>query len=317
MSIHLGLELALPPPTSLSDIELAMIDEEPERLLPQNQDSNYGLMRKLFCDQLMQAKTQIELLYNERWVDTSSVYLPWHEYQVGLPDNPNLSLALRRTLVKLRYMRGPWTTTFRQAIVEYFINLALTPGLPATFGTQGLNLANGVPLYSGIGGLAPASTYYTIADNIPGFAYSVYVDQSIGVDINRLSRELTRVTPAGINATVAYRTFNVVYATASVSGSIIRKTSGISGAVSATAFVGASIRRISRVTPGGISASATVAGTVTKHGQVSSHVNANAVVTGWVATAHWAYSAWQGPVMSGDTYTYYGGNPDAGAVEYP
>jgi hypothetical protein len=54
----------------------------------------------------------------------------------------------------------------------------------------------GVTLYSGA---SSAAGLYSITENVEDFGYTVSIDSSVGVNILVLTRELERITPAGIH----------------------------------------------------------------------------------------------------------------------
>lgn len=198
----MGTQPAVPPLAPLTPIEQAYIDESPANLFPENQDSNFGLKRKNFCDVLDNVSSQLDLLYNERWPNTSSDFISYHENQAGVPVNPPiLTLAQRQQLVEIRYLLGPFTPLLRNAIIEYFISLVEVPGSPPAFLTSGVSLAGGIPLFASAG---PLTMYYVVVEDVENFSYAVYIDSSVNFDLVGLSRELTRITPAGIT----FKVFN-------------------------------------------------------------------------------------------------------------
>lgn len=209
----------------LSEIEQSFIDESPPGLFPQNFDSNFGVFRKTFCDELADASNQIDLLYNERWPNTSTEFFNFHEEQAGLPlAPPSLNLRQRQELVALRNQRGPFTPQLRNSFIEFFINVQLVPGSPVIFGVLGKPIGSGLPLFSGLSG--DVELYYTVVENITSFSYDVYIDQAVGLDTVGLTRELTRITPAGISFTInlVHDPFMAKTGTLTVSGNEITDT---------------------------------------------------------------------------------------------
>lgn len=187
---------------SYSIIERAFISEEPSGLWPPNQNSVHGFHRKVFCDVLMKIALQLDLLLNEKFLDTTNEFLEAHEEELGLTLNPaNVTLAQRRSALQARRKRGPFTNSLRRQVIESFIQGALTGGTPATFGTAGIKIGvSGIPLYSGLSG--SASNFYTIVENVGAFSYQVIIDSRVTPDLTGLTRELTRITPAGISFTL-------------------------------------------------------------------------------------------------------------------
>ena len=191
----------LPAPTNLTDQELNFLDDSPPNLFAENQDSNFGAFRKVFSDQMKMVADQIQTLYTERFVFTASQTLDQWEEEVGLPINPgSLSVQQRRARILARRQKGPFTRTRRQQVVETY--------LLSTFGqTTQLTLLGaaitpaGLPLYSDATSLVGL---YTITEDISNFSYTVTINSSAQIDQAGLLRELSKITPAGINFTVTY-----------------------------------------------------------------------------------------------------------------
>lgn len=189
--------IILPPETPYSDVEKSYISEQPANLFPTNQDSIFGTHRKVFCDEMEKIVEQIQLLYNERFPDTTLQYLTNWEEDLGLPVNsPAQSIQQRQQAVRARIKRGRFTRTLRRETVEGYI--LATFGEPARFSTTGIPITvPGIPLHSGIEGIDP-TPYYTITETITNYYYQVLIDSIIDIDLPALDRELKRITPAGI-----------------------------------------------------------------------------------------------------------------------
>jgi hypothetical protein len=190
----------LPAEGEFTEAELNFMEESPPGLFPENQDSNFGLIiRKIFTDQMQLVADQQTTLYNERFVDTSEEFLDEHERSYGLPVAPvGRTLQERRTDVMLRIQVGPFTRTRRQMIVEQFITA--TFGNPLQLTPDGIPLvAGGVPLFSEASSL---TGLYAIVEDIPDFSYEVRIKDTVTPDVVGLTRELNRITPAGISFTV-------------------------------------------------------------------------------------------------------------------
>lgn len=149
---------------AFSDPEFAYIEESPPGLYPENQDSNFGLFRKLFTDQVQVLISQQSSIYNERFVDSSVDFIDEWEREVGLPVAPTGStLAQRRQFVLNRLRKGPFTRARRREIVESFINATFGP--PVELGVAGVAIdPAGIPLYAEAASL---STLYSIRENGP------------------------------------------------------------------------------------------------------------------------------------------------------
>ena len=108
----------LPSPVAWTETELNYADEEPPGFFPDNQDSNWGYLRKIFTDQMQKVIAQMDMLYTERFVVNSTQLLQLWEEEVGLPVNPALAtIAQRRTNILNRLRVGPFTRERREAVV--------------------------------------------------------------------------------------------------------------------------------------------------------------------------------------------------------
>lgn len=187
----------LPVEAALSETERLFISEEPPNLFPGNQNSNWGLIRKIITDQVEIARGYLDDLHNEMFVETSSGLLPDWETQQGLPVSTNLDDAHRRTAIASRVIQTPFTRTRRKNIVERFIND--TFGTPASFSSGGISLSGGIALHSEFGDV---SSLYHIVENVENFSYEVQISNSVDPDLVGLERELLWFTPAHISFTI-------------------------------------------------------------------------------------------------------------------
>lgn len=189
---------SIPPEEPLSDAEANFLDESPPGFFPENQDSNVGLLRKLFSDKTQEAADQLTTIYSELFVESAVTFLEDWEYELGLPVAPaGLQTLDRRTRLLGRVRKGPFTRTRRAKIVEEYIQA--TFGATLTFGPSGLTIGAGLTLHDESGDVA---SLYDITENISGFSYTVTIDTSITVDLAGLTRELDRITPAHINYSI-------------------------------------------------------------------------------------------------------------------
>lgn len=187
----------IPAETFYTDIERDVIENEPPGMFPEDQNSYWGQMRKLFSD-YMQANA-VDLFtawYNNldpRNVDANDIN-EW-EARVGVPGNRSaLALTARRTFVQNRLVVGAFGRPLINAIIENFITA--TFGASTSFGTGGITLdSGGVSLLSGLGG--DPKTMYRVYFDYMNHAYYVRVLNTVGVDLGGLTRELQRITPAG------------------------------------------------------------------------------------------------------------------------
>jgi hypothetical protein len=189
----------LPAEVQFSDQELNFMDESPPGLFPENQNSNFGfLIRKIFSDQLKLVAGQQDTLYKERFVSTSTEFLDVWEHDVGLPVNPaGKTIDQRRAEVINRLTKGPFTRPRRAALIEKYVTA--TFGVVPQLSVVGLSIGSGIVLHSGVNSLTGT---YNIVENITDFSYQVRIRQDITVDTTSMLRELTRLTPSGINFTI-------------------------------------------------------------------------------------------------------------------
>lgn len=183
----------LPLPVPLSPFEVAYIDESPPGFWPQNQDSNFGVHRKVFCDQLVNVANQLQLLINESFPGTSTQFLAFWEFMLGLPLAPvGFTLFHRQQIVQSRFIRGPFTHTMLRAVIEPFIIATFGPAISIGVG---IPIGAGLPLYSGVSG--DVRQYYTIVDSPTNFTYWIFIDSRVTVDSTYFAQELNRINPAG------------------------------------------------------------------------------------------------------------------------
>jgi len=191
----------LPAEVRFTDAELIFLDESPPGLFPENQNSNFGfVIRKVFSDKTQNISDWQDTIYNERFVNTSTTFLDQWELELGLPANPTgVSISLRRASVLARIQRGPFTRARRNALIESFITT--TFGTATQFTPAGVPFdASGVTLYGESGALG---SLYNVVESPSTFSYVVNVAASNVPDIAALTRELKRITPAGISFTIA------------------------------------------------------------------------------------------------------------------
>lgn len=181
----------LGPEGTYTDVERVFISEQPRNLFPTNQNSNYGVLRKVITDQFQEAVDDTTALFNESFVETASVYLGRWEDEAGLPVAPaGLSDASRRVRIASRRKTGAFTRERRNAIIERFISDTFGPPIEIT--SEGIALVeDGVPLYSEADSIVGT---YRVYEN--GRAYEVMIREDVTPDIPALTRELEWMTPA-------------------------------------------------------------------------------------------------------------------------
>jgi hypothetical protein len=188
----------LPAEKVFTEAELIFMDESPPGLFPENQDSNFGfVIRKIFSDLAQDCSDWQTTLYNERFVETALQFLDQWEIDVGLPANPvGISISQQRVAVLARLQRGPFTRARRNALIESYIST--TFGSPIQLVPEGVPFDD-IPIF---GEVADMSSLYLVVENIPGFSYLVWISNTNTPDLASLTRELKRITPAGISFTI-------------------------------------------------------------------------------------------------------------------
>lgn len=188
----------IPVPTSYSEIELAYIEEEPPGLWPSNQDSNFGIHRKVFCDELTIVADQLDVILSEFFISTSTEFLANHEDELGLPINPaGRTLEERRGIALSRMKRGPFTHSLIASIVKSYISVTFGPSI--IFNTLGVPIGSGIPLFSPTGDV---SQLFRVYFDIQNFTYEVRISADAAIDTESLTRELDRITPSAITYSI-------------------------------------------------------------------------------------------------------------------
>jgi len=193
------LQPTLPAEVTFTIAELNFLDESPPGLFPENQNSNFGFKRKIFCDQIQDGIDQLNLIYSERFVQTAVTFLDEWEYSTGIPIAPTgISDEQRRANILSILRKGPFTRIVRKKIIESYINVA--------FGTPILLLPPGHPLDPGGSPLLIEQTalenLYRAYEDIQRFRYLVKIDSDAGIDQAALQIALHRITPGGISFTI-------------------------------------------------------------------------------------------------------------------
>lgn len=190
----------LPPEGQFSEIEQLFIEESPPGLWPENQDSNFGQVRRIITIPMQEAADEMTALNAEQFVETSVDDLQLHEAEAGLPaGNVNKSVEQRRADLLARKKKGAFTRGRRDEIIEAFISA--TFGTSLAFGSGGIPLdAGGAALYSDATGAY--DDLYRVYEDVGNFSYEVWIRDDVDPDLVGLERELARITPAGISFTI-------------------------------------------------------------------------------------------------------------------
>lgn len=183
----------LPAEVAYSDVELDLIDIEPPGLLPTDQVSYWGQLRKVLADYTQaNAVDLFTQWYNNldpRVVDANDI-AEW-EYMLDVPNGTALSLAARRNRILSRLYKGAFTRTIRNQIIESYI--AATFGAAVSFDPFGVAIdSSGIPLFSGASSLVGS---YRVYEDIRGYSFAVWIRSDITPDINGLTRDLARISP--------------------------------------------------------------------------------------------------------------------------
>lgn len=200
----------LPAETTYSDIERNLIENEPPGMFPEDQNSYWGQMRKVFADYLQaNAVDLFTAWYNNldpRNVDANDI-AEW-EQRVGVPgDRSGLTLVARRTFVQNRLVVGGFSRKLINQIIEGFITA--TFGTSTSFDPTGISIdAGGITLFSGVTG--DPKTMYRVYFDYMNRTYYVRILNTLGEDLSGLTRELKRITPAGWTLNIS-EVANVLY----------------------------------------------------------------------------------------------------------
>lgn len=195
--------LNIPAPVIPTDIEQNFIENEPPGLFPMDQDSVWGQMRKLFADDMQSLADQLEQWWaNLDPLQSDDADLTNWEEMLGIPWAANgRTSEQRKSFVVSRRVRGPFTNTRRNTIVESFIAATFNP--PIEFTADGVSFGTGVDSGIPFGSeLASLVGTYSIYQDVRNFLYKVWITSNAAVDIAGLQRELLRITPAGITFTI-------------------------------------------------------------------------------------------------------------------
>lgn len=193
----------LPAEGAYSDAELLFISEEPRNLFPPNQNSNWGLLRRVLTDKSQEVNDLLTDLYNQMFYSTATGatgYLGRWEDEVGVPKAPTGYTDMqRRVWVGLNKKRGLFTESLVNSVIESMLGVAAS-GPPIELGVGGAALsAGGSPLY-GEGGTVQQQ--YRVYYNPRTYSYEVWIVSSSTPDLVSLTRKLTRITPAGMSYTI-------------------------------------------------------------------------------------------------------------------
>ena len=196
-------------PPQVSEAEFNFMEDSPPEFFPDNPESNFGLKRRLWTTQMQEIIDQLNLTYLERFPTSSTQFIDEWEITVGLPvgtDTSEAGIAARRNRVVSRLRKSAFTDELIRQVVEGFI--AVTFGAPLMLTVPGVEIpVGGLTLYGEGGNI---SSTYRVYHDIENFSYTVYIRSDITPDIVGLSRELTRITPAGISFTIDNSKANVL-----------------------------------------------------------------------------------------------------------
>lgn len=200
MALTIPPQPTLPPEEAPSDAEYNFLIESPPRFFPQNQDSNWGLKRKIFSGEMQQIIDQQNVIYAERFPMTSSLFLDEWEYMLGLPMSPSgKTIQDRRNAVITRLRGGPFSRIMRRTIVEGYL-IVLAFGDPILLLPPGVGFdGTGLPLF-GEAGLV--KDMYRIYEDRQRFAYKVKIDSDFTPDTVALTRDLKFFSYGGLTVNV-------------------------------------------------------------------------------------------------------------------
>lgn len=197
----------LPVEGTYTDAERAFIELSPPGLWPENQNSNFGQIRKVLTDIIQDCINEIDHLGEEMFVSTSVEYLNLWENIARVPIAPaGMADAERRARIMPRLQYGPFTRARVRSIIEGYLSptfgeaLSLTPpGLSLLPG--GLSLLSGVSSFTGL---------YRVYEDVRNYAYAVWIKNTTTPNIAALLKELERINPAGISVSIDNTKANVL-----------------------------------------------------------------------------------------------------------
>lgn len=190
----------IPAEGSYSESEKRFIETSPPGLWPENQNSIFGQIRKVLTDEFQARRDEIQMLSQERFIPTSSQYLSLWEEVFGVAIAPTgKTNAQRQAILRACLQYGRFTRAQRNAIIEALLGPTVGVGDPAAFGPSGIPILTGIPLYGSPGSVTEKYRVYESQDD---FTYQVWIDSGNVPDVDALTRELKRVTPAGISFTI-------------------------------------------------------------------------------------------------------------------
>lgn len=197
----------LPAEGAYSEIEKNFIENSPAGLWPENQDSNFGQLRKVLLEPLQECSDKLTSLNLERFASTAENYLSLWEQDLHIPVAPAGKTAQeRRDIIAAKLIYGPFTRMRRAALIESF--LSTTFGAAVSLTPEGVPLdAGGIPLFSGETDLIGA---YRVYEDIEDFSYELWIKNTITPDLDALERELRRITPSGHSFTIDNTKANVL-----------------------------------------------------------------------------------------------------------
>lgn len=184
----------LPAEVTYTDLEASFIRNSPPGLWPDNQNSNFGQVRRVVTDQLQGRADELAMFYLEMFPLSASNYLAQWEEMLGLPVAPTgKTVAERRAYIITRRRYGAFTRSARRMLIEDL--LSATFGQPLELTPDGLALdAGGLALQ---GETLTLEQLYRVYEDVMNFSYSVRISNANAIDTARLTQSLARMSPAG------------------------------------------------------------------------------------------------------------------------
>jgi len=188
----------LPPEGAYTDAEQLFISESPPKLFPENQNSNFGLLRRILTSKLQEATDTLTALVAQMFIETATGangYLGRWEAQLGLPVAPaSHTDAERRGWLSQHRNLDLFSVKRIKKTVESFLTYT-SGGMPTPIDVNGIpTSAAGFTLY-GEGGTS--TSQYRLYFSPRTFSYQVWIVNSSTPDLVTLTRELKYITPAG------------------------------------------------------------------------------------------------------------------------
>jgi len=197
----MGVWPTVPAEGIFTDVERSFIENSPDGYWPDNQDSNFGQIRRVTTDPLQECVDFLAILHFEMFVQTASRYLDLWEELANVPVDPTgLTIADRRALVLAVLRKGPFTRARRDALINTYVQIGF--GQPIMLVPEGVPIpVEGLPLYDEFD---PSSPPFRVVETVEDYYYSIRIRNGTSVNAQGLADALTYLQYAGLHFTVDF-----------------------------------------------------------------------------------------------------------------